>query len=127
MTKSKIFLASATFALLTLAGCTRTDEVKAPAPVANEAKQIKSVDVVKAIVPPVELAAGSTVETTIRLEIQHGYHVNANPPTFSYLIPTRLDITSSEAIFAGVGFLSSAQNREVQLLRKAAGCLRRRR
>lgn len=37
----------------------------------------------------------------IRLAIQSGYHVNANPPTFSYLIPTELAITPADGVSIG--------------------------
>ena len=34
----------------------------------------------------------------VALKIDSGYHVNANPPSFSYLIPTQLDVTASDGI-----------------------------
>lgn len=98
MTLSKFLLAIASIAVFSLAGCARHD---GPASASKEPKRIASVDVVKVIVPPVEIAAGNSADTTIRLEIQSGYHVNANPPTFSYLIPTQLTITPSAGVSAG--------------------------
>ena len=38
----------------------------------------------------------------MRLTIQSGYHINANPPTYPYLIATELQIAPSEGVFAGV-------------------------
>ena len=35
---------------------------------------------------------------TVRMTIQGGYHVNANPPTFPYLKATALEISPSEGI-----------------------------
>src|SRR5262249_22156828 len=61
-------------------------------------KQISSVNVVSVKVEPLEISAGKTGETTIRLNIQQGYHVNANPPTYPYLKPTELDIPSSQGL-----------------------------
>lgn len=34
----------------------------------------------------------------MRLRIDDGYHVNANPPSFSYLIATQLDLTTPPGI-----------------------------
>jgi hypothetical protein len=50
----------------------------------------------------VELRAGSEVEAEVRLNIQDGYHVNANPPTDKNLIPTQV-------IVAPAGGLSVAE------------------
>jgi len=67
----------------------------------NAVKRIASADVVKAVVEPVETKAGGSGEVTVRLTIQSGYHVNANPPTYSYLIPTALEITPAAGISVG--------------------------
>lgn len=37
----------------------------------------------------------------VRLAIEKGYHVNANPPTFPYLIATELEIAPAAGITAG--------------------------
>lgn len=66
----------------------------------NEPKRIASVDVVKATPQPVEVKAGGTAQLIVQLKIQSGYHVNANPPTYSYLRPTQLDATASDGISA---------------------------
>ena len=89
--------------LFTLAGCSSSgtkpgSESLGPTPSVAEEKRIASVDVVKAEVQPVEITVGGSAETTVRLAIQSGYHVNANPPTFSYLIPVELTVTPSEGI-----------------------------
>jgi hypothetical protein len=64
----------------------------------NETKRVTSVGVVKASPQPVEIKAGGTAQLNVRLQIQSGYHINANPPTFSYLKATQLDITASDGI-----------------------------
>ncbi len=63
-------------------------------------QRITSESVVKALAEPVAIAAGGSTVAIIRLAIQSGYHVNANPPTFSYLKATQLDITASDGIAA---------------------------
>src|SRR5215216_353713 len=65
---------------------------------ANESPAINSVDVVKASPQEVTIAAGESGEAVVRLQITDGYHVNANPPTFSYLIPTELKLTPVDGI-----------------------------
>jgi thiol:disulfide interchange protein DsbD len=40
----------------------------------------------------------------IPIKIRHGYHVNANPPTFPYLKPTELELPQTDGI--SVEFIS---------------------
>ena len=76
-----------------IAGC-----AKAPDSSTSEPPTIRSVDVVKATPQPVTLAAGESGEAVVALQITNGYHVNANPPTFSYLKATELEITPADGI-----------------------------
>ncbi|MGI9066401.1 MAG: protein-disulfide reductase DsbD domain-containing protein [Pyrinomonadaceae bacterium] len=66
-----------------------------------EDKRVTSVGVVKAAAQPVEMTAGSSAEASVQLTIQSGYHINANPPTYPYLIATTLDISPADGISAG--------------------------
>ena len=52
---------------------------------------------------PVEttITKGQSGEAVVRLKIDHGYHVNANPPSFAYLIPTELQIPPAAGITVG--------------------------
>jgi hypothetical protein len=61
-------------------------------------KEVTSVGVVKATALPTSLAKGGAAEAVVRLKIENGYHVNANPPSFSYLIATQLDLTPAAGI-----------------------------
>src|SRR5215211_4685640 len=65
---------------------------------ANEPPAINSVDVVKANPQDVTIAAGESGEAVVKLQITNGYHVNANPPTFAYLIPTALELAPADGI-----------------------------
>ena len=85
-----------------LAGWSRSTTPNEPAVAENE-KKIASTDVVKATPETVELKAGGSAEALVRLSIQNGYHVNANPPTFPYLKATELEIPASEGV--SVGFI----------------------
>ncbi len=42
--------------------------------------------------------AGETAETSVRLTITTGYHVNANPATEKFLIPTSLEVKPEAGI-----------------------------
>ncbi len=41
---------------------------------------------------PVSLVAGSEATTRIKVHVREGWHVNANPPSLDYLIPTSLSL-----------------------------------
>ncbi len=70
-------------------------------PDSETTKWIASADVVKAVPERVEVKAGGSVEVPVRLTIQNGYHLNANPPTYPYLIATALEIAPAEGISVG--------------------------
>ena len=65
---------------------------------ASEPPAINSVDVVKAKPQDVTIAAGEAGGAVGKLQITNGYHVNANPPSFSYLIPTQLELAPADGI-----------------------------
>lgn len=54
--------------------------------------------IVKASAGRVELKAGGTAEVSVRLTIAGGYHVNANPATEKFLIPTSLTVKPDAGI-----------------------------
>ncbi|HEV2762780.1 MAG TPA: protein-disulfide reductase DsbD N-terminal domain-containing protein [Pyrinomonadaceae bacterium] len=58
-------------------------------------------EVVRASASPVEASAGGRAEASVRLEIAEGYHINANPPTHSYLIPTQVELSAEPGVTAG--------------------------
>jgi hypothetical protein len=102
MFKSKLVLFSLASAL-TFTGCSKgpASDVIITSQSTPEVKKVTSVGVVNAQPQTAEIAAGETGEAVVRLVIQNGYHVNANPPTYPYLIATELKITSSEGITSG--------------------------
>ena len=99
MTQSTRTLLGCLLILLVGAACSKTDPnsgsdtASAPA-----AQKITSEGVVKAAVQRVEIPAGGSAEAMVRLTIQSGYHVNANPPTYPYLRPTELEISPTDGI-----------------------------
>lgn len=70
-------------------------------PANNAVKRVGSTDVVKAEPQPVDISRGGSSEATVRLTIQNGYHVNANPPTYPYLIPTALEVAPTDGLSMG--------------------------
>ncbi|HEX8852374.1 MAG TPA: protein-disulfide reductase DsbD domain-containing protein [Pyrinomonadaceae bacterium] len=57
--------------------------------------------IVRASAGEVALRAGGEAEAEVRLDIQDGYHVNANPPTDKNLIGTQLTVASADGLSAG--------------------------
>jgi DsbC/DsbD-like thiol-disulfide interchange protein len=82
---------------LLVVGCTKP---QSPANT-DQKREITSTGVVKATPLPASLAKGESGDAFVRLKIDEGFHVNANPPTFSYLIPTQLDLTPAAGISVG--------------------------
>jgi len=86
--------------LLLAAGCTR----RQPSPSAESGAAAKpgqprnSVEVVKATTKDVTIKAGSDGDAIVQLDIQKGYHVNANPPTFPYLKATELQVPHTSGV-----------------------------
>lgn len=64
-------------------------------------RPLSSLDVVKASVAEGEIAAGGSSEAKVLISISQGYHVNANPATFPYLIATAIEAGKSKGITVG--------------------------
>jgi DsbC/DsbD-like thiol-disulfide interchange protein len=87
---------------LVFAGCTNSQQPNAGTSVSNpeQPKRIASENVVKVEAPAAEINAGASTQVSVRLKIDDGYHINANPATFPYLIPTQLEIPKADGISA---------------------------
>jgi hypothetical protein len=105
-----------------LAACSRGDPnaktTEPSVPAVTPAQVSSSADVVKVSTPELgsELLAnaGRTVDAAIKLSIKPGFHVNANPPTFSYLIPTEVTTAKVEGITVGKPVYPAAVKRKFQ-------------
>jgi hypothetical protein len=86
--------------LLLSAACAKRagDTNQSAAAGTNEPPRIASTDVVKATPEELTLAKGESGYAIVRLQIQNGYHINANPPTFPYLKATELELTPANGI-----------------------------
>ena len=71
---------------------------KKPTNTTDEPPRINSVDVVKAMPQETTLATGESGDALVRLQIQNGYHVNANPPSQLYLKATEIELKPQEGI-----------------------------
>ena len=92
--------------LLFLSACARpAADTNQPASAgSSEPPRIASTDVVKANPQELTLAKGESGYAVVRLSIQNGYHVNANPPSFAYLKATELELTPASGL--SVDFVS---------------------
>ncbi len=70
-------------------------------PVASQASAKPPADIVRASASEIKVRAGGSAEATVQITIANGYHVNANPATHSFLIPTKLDVTAENGISTG--------------------------
>ena len=109
MTESTCVLVSSLLLLLVTSACSKTTSnpptASQPSPVvAPSPQKVTSESVVKAAAQPVDLAAGGSAEAIVRVTIQSGYHINANPPSYPYLKATALEISPADGI--SVGFVS---------------------
>jgi hypothetical protein len=85
--------------VLVFAGCKRANvEPTNQTTPASPGAARRSVDVVKTTPQPVEIVAGKSAEALVKLNIETGFHVNANPPTYPYLKPTELEIPRSDGV-----------------------------
>ena len=82
------------FLCLLVVGCGKTQ----PPLSTNPKPQVTSTGVVKVTPLETTITKGQSGEAVVRLKIDHGYHVNANPPSFAYLIPTELQISPPAGI-----------------------------
>ena len=64
----------------------------------NEPPRVNSVDVVKVMPQETTLAPGESGDALVRLQITSGYHVNANPPSQSYLKATEIELKPADGI-----------------------------
>ena len=73
-----------------------------------------SANVVKVRAADISIPAGGNADATVTLTISPGYHVNANPATFAYLIPTAINPGKAEGIIAGKPIYPAAQKKKFQ-------------
>src|SRR5437867_4377410 len=50
---------------------------------------------------PLKLTAGESVEARVAVAVAEGYHLQANPASESYLVPTRLELKPADDVSIG--------------------------
>ena len=82
-----------------ITACTKTPTNQpAATPTGADPASIRSADVVKATPQEATITRGESGDVVVPIKITHGYHVNANPPTFSYLKATELEVPRTDGI-----------------------------
>jgi Disulphide bond corrector protein DsbC len=110
----KIFLALAcaiTFCLAACSGANKNQGSNGGSPVPPKIRSSK--DVVRFGGSGVALSAGAA-SVDIVIVIDPGYHINANPATFPYLIPTELTTEKVEGLEAGKPIYPTAEKKKFQ-------------
>jgi thiol:disulfide interchange protein DsbD len=73
-----------------------------------------SAQVVKVTAAPVNISQSSAADAVIALSISPGFHINANPATYSYLIATEVTANKLEGINVGAPVYPAAVKRKFQ-------------
>jgi hypothetical protein len=81
-------------------------------PSADSTAKAPPADVVKVETPNVEIKAGGAGEAMVKLTVANGYHINANPPSFSYLKATELNVEPGSGITPGKPVYPSSVTRK---------------
>lgn len=101
-----------------LVACNRTNSSNAneapPSSSSPAPGNYSSANIVKVQTTAASIPAGGSVEATVTLSISAGFHVNANPATFSYLIPTEVTTGNIEGITAAKPTYPVAVKRKFQ-------------
>jgi hypothetical protein len=103
-----------------LQGCGRSgNSTPAGSPPTSPLPVSSSLDVVKIKSDNVAIAAGGNADASVFLAISPGFHVNANPATFAYLIATDLEVGNGYGLIsAGKPVYPVAQTRKFQFAEK---------
>jgi Disulphide bond corrector protein DsbC len=109
-----IWLSAICVALVFFSGCNRPGTSGgSPATSGSSPEPVSSsLDVVKIKAESVAIALGGNADATVVLAISPGFHINANPATFPYLIATALEVGNGYGmITAGKPVYPVAQKR----------------
>ena len=104
--------------LFAVTGCSRP-AVNEPGPGAKAspaaaANVRNSADVVRIDSSAAAFPAGVTAELPIPISIEPGYHVNANPATFDYLIATEVTADKSDGLTFGKAVYPTGEKKKFQ-------------
>jgi cytochrome c biogenesis DsbD-like protein len=112
-----LFLGAVFASFLFCAACHKSSPVNQPRQTAASpgAPKIRSsADVVKVTPQSMSIPTGGNADASVTISISSGYHVNANPATFNYLIATELTPQQAQGLTAGKPVYPSAEKRKFQ-------------
>ena len=101
------FLISSFALLFFLSACSKSTGGPPAANTPSESSatsRVSSVNFVRTAVSEVQIPAGGSADAIVRVTIQSGYHINANPATDSYLRATELALQPGDGV--SVGFIT---------------------
>lgn len=98
--------------LLAVTACAKqpAQQINQNSPASDNVRSSK--DVVKVSAAGISIPAGGSGEATIALSISPGYHINANPATFPYLIATQVTPGAADGITADKPVYPSAEKKK---------------
>jgi hypothetical protein len=100
----KTFLFVCSFlALVLLAACSEpgSNPKVTASPSPAQGKPVTSLNFVTANIAKVDVASGGSVELVVNVQVQNGYHINANPATDPYLKATEVVPQPADGITVG--------------------------
>jgi len=98
-----------------LAGCSKPATNQAPAASQTNERQVRtSADVVSFAGTGTAMSGDNNGEALVMLNIEAGYHVNANPATYSYLIATEVAADKVEGIDVGKAVYPAAKKQKFE-------------
>ena len=111
---SLVFFSVLSITLFLFAGCSKSNQPMTNAPSRAVPNVRSSADVVKVRALPFSLAAGAGQDLIVILSISPGFHVNANPATFPYLIATDVTSKGTEGISVGKSVYPVSEKKKFQ-------------
>ena len=84
----------------------------APMPAQGAGRPLPPAEVVRLEAASVEARRGAGAQGEVRLSISEGFHVNANPASEKYLIPTELEVEPAEGIEIGAPIYPESVTRQ---------------
>ena len=104
MTRSTRIEINCCLLLMVISACYRSPPNPIGEPATSpEGLKITSESVVSLTASAAEISAGGSAEAVVRVTVQNGYHINANPPTYPYLKATELELAGTDGL--SVGFI----------------------
>jgi DsbC/DsbD-like thiol-disulfide interchange protein len=95
---SRTLLLLSVLLILTAAACTKNPTNNLVSEKPGPQSAIRSEKVVRVASETVEIAHGGSADAIVHVTVQNGYHINANPPTYSYLRATEIELTPAGGI-----------------------------